>query len=283
MQPRAFLSAERLSISPSNPAEVQPTRGSRKEFFTVIGLIAIIIVALVTLVFLAVPSFFGQNGSSKLGLNYAVGEEMTYNITATSSYMGETQTRMGTMTQKILGVTGKVYTIFATNNVPPAEFESFTFKMDNTGRLIDVEYMPDSMQSMYDSFNFLPGYGMVFPEEEAEVGISWQIPLNTALSGYVIEGTVTYNVTEMKTLTVPADTYNVFKVEYSTGNINITSNSSQTTTPVYMNIYGYVFLEKGTGRTVELMMTESLTNPALTGTNATIRITMQIQLTQHKR
>ena len=55
---------------------------------------------------------------------------------------------------------------------------------------------------------------MAFPKEEVKVGESWQIPMNAEVSGFVMEGTATYKVSEVKTLTVPAGTYNVFKIDY---------------------------------------------------------------------
>ena len=153
----SLLSAESPSVPPSNPAELQPTGRSRKKIFIAVGVIAIIVVALIAIVFLASSSFFAQGEPIKLSFSYAVGEEMTYNITMTADLLGQTETQTGTIAQKIQSIEGNVYTILTTTEMPPAASETYTMKMDKTGHLIDVGDMPDSMQSLYNSFSFLPG------------------------------------------------------------------------------------------------------------------------------
>jgi len=268
-------------ISPA-PTELQPPRRSRKKLGIVVALVAVIAVALVAVVFLANPSFFAMGETVPLTFSYNAGEKMTYSMTMTMDLMGQETTATGTSTLEVLSAQGDTYTIKTTTSVESAGSSSYTMTMDKTGRITDYGNLPESVQSSLNSMSFMPGYGSTFPKPEVKVGESWQIPLDSEVSGVSLQGTVNCKVSEVKSLTVPAGTYNVFKMEISINNAHASTSSLGTDIEMTMNANGHVYLEKGTGRTVELWFEETVSGSSM-GSAANIDLEMQMQLTEHIR
>jgi hypothetical protein len=126
----------------------------------------------------------------------------------------------------------------------------------------------------------MPGYGSTFPKSEVKVGESWQIPMNSETSGVSLQGTANYKVSEVKTLTVPAGTYNVVKIDITTSNVHLSASSELTDVNLSVTLNGYVYLEKATGRTVQLQIEETVTGLGFAGISGDISVSMQMQLIQ---
>jgi hypothetical protein len=268
-------------LSPA-PTEPQPPRRSRKKLGIAVALVAVVAVALVAVVFLANPTFFAMGETVPLTFSYSEGEKMTYSMTMTMDLMGQETTETGTSTVEILSVQGDTYTIRTTTDTESSPSVSYTMTMDKTGRITDYGSLPENVQQSLGSLSFLPGYGSSFPKQEAKVGESWQIPLDTEVSGVSLEGAVNCKVSEVKSLTVPAGTYNVFKMEISINNAHASSSALGANIEMTMNANGYVYLEKGTGRTIELLFEETVSGTS-TGATVSVDLEMQMQLTEHIR
>ena len=72
------------------------------------------------------------------------------------------------------------------------------------------------------------------------------------------------------------------KLEISINNAHASTSSLGTDIEMTMNANGYVYLEKGTGRTVELWFEETVSGSSM-GSAANIELEMQMQLTEHIR
>jgi hypothetical protein len=276
--------------SPMTPAITQQPCRSRKKLFIAAALIAIIAVAALAFVLASNPNLFLASGEPvPLQLNYSVGEKMTYSLTMTMSLMGQTETVTGTSTMEVTNIEGDVYTIQSSmsglsSGSITGQNISYTMKMDKTGRIVDFGNLPESAQSVYDAFSFVPGYGASFGKVEVRLGESWQIPLNAEMGGVSMQGTANYKVTELKALTVPAGTYNVYKLEISANDIRVEANAPQTTgVSIGANMNGYVYSEKGTSQMVQMHMEESISGPVSSGISMNMAISMHMTLTEHIR
>jgi len=263
---------------------LQPPRRSKKTLWIVIGLVAIIGVALVAVVFLANPSFFAFGETIPLTFSYNAGEKMTYSITMNLEGLGQNVKQTGTETIEVLKVEGDTFTLKTTADMESSPSTSYTMTMDKTGRITDYGNLPESTKQSIESFSFLPGYGGSFPKQEAKVGDNWQIPLDTVVSSVAIQGSVNCKISEVKSLTVPAGTYNVFKLEISIDNAKASTSSYGVNIDMTMNANGYVYLEKGTGRTIELQFEETVNAVSSSQEQAqNMKLGMQMQLTEFTR
>jgi len=274
------MQANQIPPPPPQTPPLTPPRRSRKKLWIVIGLVAVIGVALVAVVFLANPSFFALGETIPLTFSYNAGEKMTYSITMNLEGLGQNVKQTGTETIEVLKVEGDTFTIKTTVDTESSPSTSYTITIDKTGRITDYGNLPESTKQQLQSFSFLPGYGGSFPKQEAKVGDSWQIPLDTVVSSVGIQGTVNCKISEVKSLTVPAGTYNVFKLEITIDNAKASTSSYGVDVDVTMNANGYVYLEKGTGRTIELQFEETVNAVSSSEEQAqNMKIGMEMQLT----
>lgn len=266
--------SEPLSV----PSEVpHPPKLFRKRSYFVIGLIAVAAVASTfTLVYL-LPR--GEAATVPLGLNYSVGEKMTYEITFTASAMGQTESQTGTLSMEVLDFDGLNYTIRETVLFQSQEF-SYTIKMNKTGHIIDLGSLSPEFEQIYSSFVSMPGYGSYFPKEEAKVGEGWQIPIDIHADGFSLEGTVNFGISGITSITVPAGTYHVFKMDITAPNIQGAYEYSGVTVNLVASMNGYGYLENGTCRPIEFNIQESVTGISM-GKTISMSMTMRMQLIEH--
>jgi len=256
------------------PEAVKPRFG--RKLYLVIGLVAIAIVATASIIVFTqfLPSATGE--TVPLGLNYSVGEKMTYetNITITMEATGTEVSQEGTLEMEVQSFDGENYTIRQTMTTELLEF-SVTVKMNKTGYI--VEYIdPPEFEQTYSSFLGAPGFGSYFPEKEVKVGESWEIPFDMGLSGIDFNGTVSYELSEITSVTVPAGTYEALKINVEGSDLRMEGMDFNVT----YNINGYIYLEKATCRLIELRFDQSTTMTAM-GQTQSMEMTMQMQLTEH--
>jgi len=204
---------------------------------------------------------------------------MTYEMTMTMNMMGQTYTQTGTISMETLSLDGEIYTIRQTMQFQGQQF-SYTMKMDKTGRLVDYSGLPFQSQQMSYSFIGMPGFGSYFPKAEMKVGESGQIPLSMSSSGYTMTGTVYFRVSETRSVTVPAGTYNAFKMEITAPNIQVNYGQPGATVNMVVNLNGYQYLEMGTCRPIEFNIQETVTGTSM-GLTYSMTMTMQMRLVQH--
>lgn len=270
------------------PPPPPPQKVSKRKLYSVIGLIAIIAIAST----LAVV-FFMQTGEAitiPLGMNYSVGEKMTYNLTMSVSMSApgmpsQTATATVTIQMEILSFDGTNYTInyTAEMHTPTRLSFSYTVKMNKTGYILEFTGLPSDAQQIYQSMVGIPGYGSYFAKEEMKVGESYQIPLNVSISGVNILGTVNYRISEAANKTFPhVGLYNVFRMDVWASNVQATVTSGGITMNMVMNLNGYAYMEYGTCIPIEVSIQETITASYM-GQTMNMNMNMQMQLTEHNK
>lgn len=259
------------------PPPPPPKKLLGKKLFLVIGLIAVVAVASVLALMYLMPK--GLGASVSLGMNYSAGEKMTYDVAITISAMGQTISQSGTITLEVLSFDGVNYTIRETVHFDTQQV-SFTVKMNKTGHIIDFANLPPEVQQTFSSFASMPGFGGYFPRTTARVGESWQIPLDLHVGQFSIEGTVNYGISGITSITVPAGTYTVVRMDMTAVNIHGTYSSGGTTISMVMSMNAYIYMENATCLPVEFNIQEAAT-ASYSGQTVDMSMTLQIRLKEH--
>jgi len=266
-------------IPPETVPPPPPKKLLGKKLFLVIGLIAIVAVASVFALMYLMPKGLGAPVS--LGMNYSEGEIMTYDADITISAMGRTVTQSGTIKLEILDFDGVNYTIRETVSSDSQQV-SFTIKMNKTGHIIDFSNLPPEVQQTFSSFVGTPGFGGYFPRTMARVGESWQIPLDIHAGGFSMEGTGSYGISGITSITIPAGTYTVFRMDITAANIHGTYSSEGTTVSMVASMSAYVYMENATCVPVEISVQESAT-VSYSGQTVGMSMTILIRLKEHTK
>ncbi len=275
-----MASLKEIPAPPEAPSEAVKPRFGRKQYL-VIGLV--VIATVVTASIIVFTQFLPSARAVTLGFNYSVGEKMTYELNMTMEIMGTEVPLPGAMWEiEVQGFDGENYTILQTMTVGLQEFSS-TMKMNKTGYVVEYIGLPPEFEAMGPtSFSFLgvPGFGSYFPEEEVRVGESWEIPFDMELPGIDSEGTISYELSEIASVTVPAGTYKALKINFEGTDLHVAYSVEEIDFDVTWNINGYIYLEKDTCRLIELRFDQSATVTAM-GETESMEMTMQMQLTEH--
>jgi len=265
------------AIPKAPPEAVKPRFG--RKLYLVIGLVAIAIIATASIVVFTqlLPGARGE--PVPLGLNYSEGEKMTYEISMTAEVkamgMEEETSQEGTLEMEVLSFDGENYTIYETMTLDTQEV-SFTMKMNQMGYVVGDTELPPEFEETFSYFFGVPGFGSYFTEEEIRVGESWNIPFDIEFSGIDLEGTVSYKLSGITSITVDAGTYEALKIKVKTSGLSATIEGMDFT----MNINGYVYLENATCRLIKLRLDASATMTGA-GQSASIVMTMQMELIEH--
>jgi len=265
---------------PVSSASIQPPRrlGGRRFYF-LLGLIAV--VALVSAFTLAYLLPKGEAASVAVGLDYSVGEKMTYEYSMSVKAMGQTVTQTGTMMMEVIDFDGENYTLRETTNVQGMEY-SFTVKMNKTGYILEYEDLPAQFEQTYGSLTGMPGFGLYFQKDQMKVGDNFQIPIQVQTDQFSFTGLAFYRIGEVKDITVPAGTYNAFRLETSALLIGDFGSLGTTTMTVQGGMSGYGYLEAGTCRQIEYHVSMQITVSAMS-TSVSMSMTMSLQLTEDIR
>ena len=262
------------AIPKAPPEAVKPRFG--RKLYLVIGLVAIAIIATASIVVFTqlLPGARGE--PVPLGLNYSEGEKMTYEISMTAEVkamgMEEETSQEGTLEMEVLSFDGENYTIHQTMTFDGQE-SSYTMKMNQMGYVFGL---PPEIEEQFSSLLGVPGFGSYFTEEEIRVGEGWNIPFDIEFSGIDLEGTVSYKLSGITSITVDAGTYEALKIKVKTSGLSATIEGMDFT----MNINGYVYLENATCRLIKLRLDASATMTGA-GQSASIVMTMQMELIEH--
>ena len=250
---------------------VKPRFGKR----FVIGLVAlsIIVVASAIMFIQFLPGVRGD--AVTLGLDYSVGEEMTYEIDMIIEMMGFEVSQEATLKMEVQSFDGENYTIRQTMMVELEE-SSFEMKMNKTGHIVEYLGLPPEFDQTFSSFFGVPGFGSYFTEEEVKVGESWETPFDVEVPGVDFEGTICYELSEITSVTVPAGSYEALKINIAgsdlhMGGMDFSANWS---------INGDIYLEKDTCRLIDVRFDQAITTTAMNQT-VSMEMTIQMQLTEH--
>lgn len=241
----------------------------------VIGLVALAIIVMASVIMFTqfLPSARGE--AVTLGLGYAVGEKMTYEITMTMEAMTVEFSQEATLEMEVLSFDGENYTIRQTLTAESEEV-SFEMKMNKTGHIVGGSGLPSEFEETFSSLFGVPGFGSYFPEELVRVGESWEMPLDMEFPGIEFEGTISYELSEIDSVEVPAGTYKALQINIEGSDLRMEGEDFQAD----WNMNGDIYLEKDTCRLLELKFDQSISTTAV-GQTVSIEMTMQMQLTEH--
>jgi len=102
-----------------------------------------------------------------------------------------------------------------------------------------------------------------FNQSTAQVGDTWQIPLTTGEPGYSQTENLTVTFKAIQDLTVPAGTFKVFRIDFST---NTQANPS-TLTSLNLDLTGQSYLEYGTCKQIQSNLQVNMSAPSNTNYN----------------
>lgn len=262
------------------PASLPPSnKRFRRRIYVFLGVVAVVAVASALLVFWSISS---AGAAIPLSYNFTVGEEMNYNITTTTmSAIGENTSETATMSLGIVSFDGENYTINETATLyspfgPPISFTAME-KENKTGY---ITYLNGTagLQQMYSMFSNIGSFNQ---KDEAKEGETWHIPLNWSVPSYVFNGTFTYKFGHIQNITVPAGTYKVFSIDFSSSNLTLIFNAlANVSISENITANGQMHLEYGTCRLIDLQLQESLSIQQGMQTS-TQNYSEEMQLVQH--
>ena len=252
---------------------------SRKKWYFLIGLIVLIVAAFGTWLMVPVEVV-------ALGINYSPGEKMTYEIDMTMKMMGQEFSYTMTYRIEILDKENGTYTMRQafTSDLLNQTY-SFTVRINETGHIVEYLDVPPEFQQTMSSFTYMPGNGFFFPKEEAKVGDSWQIPIDMQTEEFNITGTINNKITETRRITVPAGTYDVFKLEITSSEFIYVYEPPpelNMTEPIEMDMKGYEYFEKGTCLVIEAKF-EQTTSMSMMDQTISMSMTLEMRLTEHTK
>lgn len=289
---RADSPPPEFTDKPNQPPLSIPSK-SRKRLYALGGIIAIIVIASV----LFIPQILGS--PIDLGLNYTVGEKMTYlttnmvtNQMSNTSINAETnplsQTYNSTGTYEILSFDSEAYTIKLTIT---SKLNGKPFSIPiTTNTTTKTQYynnlLPAGSPAFFLNASSNPAIEAYLTKSQVKLGESWQIPVSTGNASLGLTGEITLKFSSIQEITVPAGTYKVFVVELSTNGLTmhissdngiINANSLDNS---ILELNGKSYLELGTCRLIKSELTQQTTiqQPGISGTTT---IYTEKTLTEH--
>jgi hypothetical protein len=155
------------------------------------------------------------------------------------------------LTVDVVSFDGDTYTLNYTSSSIAASYSV------TTSQLIEVKasemvtvlaLLPIGLQLFGETVNgSSPFLAAVFNQSQAQVGDTWQIPLNTGEPSSAQPENLTVTFKDIQDLTVPAGTFKVFRIDFSTN----TPASPSPLSNVNLNLSGQSYLEYGTCKQIQ--------------------------------
>ncbi len=264
------------------PTAVQASAKKRfgKKIYFIVGAIAII--AIIATAVLVVPQATAT--TIPLGINYTVGEKLVYAVTTTDygnfpTTTGGNQSQISqnsTISVEVVSLNQETYTLNYTttstilgNPISSSEVE----QVNKTDMASFVALLPIELQQNAPAAANIPNNPFLiafFNQAEAKVGDTWTIPLPGNDSNLPTSLTISFSA--IQNLVVPAGTYKVFKMDFSTsGNSNFNNGVS---------ISGQSYLEYGTCKQIESnlkVVLSTASNADLNGYTINTTLVQQIE------
>ncbi len=192
-----------------------------KIFMVIImGVVSVLLIAAVSITFPA-------RAFIPLDIDFKVGEKMVYDSTQTSVYFGENSSQSSLSnvdsTKEIVEVTdfdGQSYTLNHTvQDLNQSIRTLFTETLSTTGAsILHIKMGDDTVNGSGGRYAFVPNVlELLTKEPQARVADSWRIAYESSSSESSGDLIITFY--GLENLTVPAGTYNVFKVGIKSDNI----------------------------------------------------------------
>ncbi len=249
----AASEAPPTSLPPEQPTAQAPSkkRFGKKLYITIaaIAAIAVILVASVLLI----PQ--GTADVISLGVQYSAGEKLTYDVTnSMSTQTGNSSSNVSsqsTLTVDVVSFDGQTYTLNYTSVTSEGGYSmtsSQVIAVKSSEMVTVLALLPVGLQLTdlaLNSTSTSPVMSAAFDQSQAKVGDTWQVPLNTEASSSVPPTNLTVTFKDIQSLTVPAGTYKVFRIDFS---------ATQNSTPLSdesLNLSGQSYLEYGTCKQIQ--------------------------------
>jgi len=232
------------SAPPSQPTEQPTTQALSKKWGRkklIIAIIGVITIAVILIAVLFVRE--STAGVISLGVDYSVGEKLTYDMTVTLSLgLGNVSSTVNanvTLTVEVLSFDGETYTLNYTVVIPKDNPNVTLTNPNVNSRVVEVQknemvtllaLMPVAVQAAVsgDENVNAPLLMAVFDKSQARVGDTWQIPLNAEGSSTSSFQMLTVTFNAIKDLTVQAGTFRVFSLDFSSSYQNQSDSTVMT-------------------------------------------------------
>lgn len=251
-----FVLSESPSISNQPTVRISSSKRIGKKLYAVAGIIAILVIAIALLIPRGVATI-------PLSVNYTVGEKMTYNMieTITTEQIQGATSIDSTVNVEVIDFDGEHYTLNYTvtavlNHQHPMSI-SYIAKVNKTGYA--SYFRAGGTQQLLYNMSSNPVLSAVLNKPEVKLGDTWQIPLSTGGTNVSVKGDLTVTFVGIQDMTVPAGTYRVFRIDFSSNNISInitipTPYNTSIQSTVEMSLSGQTYLEYGTCRQIKQTM-----------------------------
>jgi hypothetical protein len=283
------------SETPSSPDQTATHRSGFSRFGKKLYAFAAAIVIVVVVAAFLVPQ---GAATIPLGVEYTVGEKMVYSTIETITTQNtnsslpledpwETSIN-STEIVEVLDFDGEYYilnhTITAKLGNTPASV-CYIEKVNKTG-YTGYFRLEGTHEVLTSNMRTDPFATVLLDKPEVKVGDSWQVPVNSGNSNISITGEMIITFGGIQNITVPAGTYEVFKVD-TVSNLTMSvklpthDNYTEPSFIINMIISGQTYIEYGTCRRIE-SNTQIIQSPAqAAGTSTTISISAKTTLVQH--
>jgi len=198
--------------------EVTKNSGRKKLYITLAAVLAIIIIVAAIMF---VPQ--GTANVISLGVNYSVGEKLTYDVTSKmSSDSGASSTNISTtytVTIEVLSFNDDTYKLNYTTNISvlgnPFSLTK-TVEVKASQMVTALALLPVATQQYASNPNGnSPLMTAFFDQSQAKVGDTWTLPLSATDSSQQA-GNLTVTFKAIQDLKVDSGSYKVFRMDYST-------------------------------------------------------------------
>ena len=258
-----------VSLEPSKKA------GSRlRKRPLIFGLVVVTIIAILSIYALFQSPMLGVGAkATELKLDYYVGETMAYEMNIGMQMFNTTISETIKLEMEVQDFDGENYTVKYAISAGNEE-HSFTLKMNETGQLVEGNELPDNLNETFSLLPVMPGFGSYLTGEKVGVGDSWEIPFDVPEMDF--EGKMSFVITELSKVDVPAGTYDVFKIGVESSGFNIEAEGVQAD----LKMDGVLSLEKDTCRLVDLDLSLTL-ETAIEDQTGSIDMNFKMTLIEH--
>jgi hypothetical protein len=264
------INSRKISIINSQPnqsptEQVTTRRYGRKNIYITLAAISAITIIVVAVMF--VPQ--GNANVIVLGVNYKVGEKLTYLTTATVTTNSNgatvsTKTNSSTTIQ-VLNFVGDTYTLNFTTTKSSIGYnytDSKIIELKNSQIVTAIALLPITSTG-YSVDNSTSFTSAVFDKSQAKVGDKWTIPLTSSDS--TISGSMEITFKAIQNLKVVAGTYKVFRMDFTITPNGTIQNSADLFYKSTMT--GQTYLESDTCKQIQSSVQYVILNPYGNKTN----------------
>jgi hypothetical protein len=129
------------------------------------------------------------------------------------------------------------------------------------------DLLPSGAPQFFSNVSGNPTLSACFAKSQVNLGESWSIPVSTGNSSLGLTGTLTLKFAEIQEITVPAGTYQVFRIELSSSKLDLHADADYLSSihltllaNMSLQISGKTYLEQDTCRLIKSELTQETTS-----------------------